>query len=300
MNILLTGGSGQLGKELLGQLTRFGKVTAVDRLPGAAGSLEADLSDLGRVETLLHRLQPDAVINAAAYTAVDQAENEVRAAFRMNAELPDCLGRWCRLHDRFLLHFSTDYVFDGESRRPFREDDRPGPLGVYGETKLAGEWALGASGCRHLVLRTSWVYSAHGSNFVLSMLRLGRERSELGVVNDQTGCPTWARNLATTSAVILQHVTGHAWSKEVQGVFHYCDNTPVTWYDFAGLIFDQAEKLELLQNIPSVNPIPSTEFPQLAQRPRYSVLDTALIQNTFAVRPPQLLTSLQACLQELV
>ncbi len=300
MNILLAGGSGQLGQELSVRLAGLGQVTSVDRAPGKAGSIEMDLSDLRQVEILLRQLRPDIVINAAAYTAVDQAENEAHTAFRLNAVLPACLARWCKRNDRFLLHYSTDYVFNGESDRPYLEDDAPGPLGVYGETKLAGEWALGASHCRHIILRTSWVYSTHGNNFVLSMLRLARQRSELSIVSDQTGCPTWARNLASASATVLQHVIDQARDVSFQGIFHFCDSSEVTWYDFARLIFEQAAELNLLHEIPRLKSIRSTEYPQIARRPQYSVLDTALIHQTFGVKPPDLRTSLRACLQELV
>jgi len=299
MNILLTGGSGQLGQELQAHLARLGKVHAVDLVPGTDGSIELDLSDLNRVETLLRRLQPDVVVNAAAYTAVDQAEKENHAAFRINAELPGCLGRWCNRHGGLLLHYSTDYVFDGASGKPYLEDDRPGPLGTYGESKLAGEWAVGASGCRFLMLRTSWVYSSHGNNFVLSMLRLARERSELSIVCDQTGCPTWARNLASISAAVLQRTTGQPRNRALLGTFHYCDGTAVNWYEFARLIFEQASELKLLDKIPRLHAIPSSEYPQLARRPSYSVMDTTLIRNTFAVRPPDLETSLRSCLEDL-
>lgn len=300
MNILLAGGSGQLGQELLLRLTTLGQVTSVDRAPGAAGSFEMDLSDLRQVEDLLHQLRPEIVINAAAYTAVDQAENEARTAFRLNAELPACLARWCKRNDRFLLHYSTDYVFNGESHHPYLEDDAPGPLGVYGETKLAGEWALGASHCRHVILRTSWVYSTHGNNFVLSMLRLARQRSELNIVSDQTGCPTWARNLASASITVLQRLIDRAEDISRQRIFHFCDGSAVTWYDFARLIFEQAAELNLLHEIPRLQSIRSTEYPQIARRPQYSVLDTALIRQTFGVQPPDLRASLRACLQELV
>ncbi len=255
---------------------------------------------MNQVENLLSRLRPDLVINAAAYTAVDHSENENRTAFRLNAELPGCLARWCHLNDRLLLHYSTDYVFDGQSKRPYREDDAPGPLGVYGESKLAGEWALGASGCRHVVLRTSWVYSTHGNNFVLSMLRLARQRSELSIVSDQTGCPTWARNLASASIDVLRRAIDQAGDPAFQGIFHYCDGGIVSWYDFARLIFEQAAELKLLHQIPRLKSIRSTEFPQIARRPQYSVLDTTSIQNTFGIRPPDLEASLRACLQELI
>lgn len=300
MNILLTGGSGQLGQELLTHLAGFGQVTSVDRAPGDAGSIELDLSDLNQVEILLNRLAPDIVINAAAYTAVDQAENDNRVAFHLNAELPACLARWCKHNDRFLLHYSTDYVFSGDSGSPYREDDTPGPLGVYGESKLAGEWAIGASLCRHIILRTSWVYSTHGNNFVLSMLRLARQRSELSIVSDQTGCPTWARNLARASAKVLRQAVNPGSDASHQGIFHYCDSNVMTWYDFARVIFEQAAELKILHEIPRLKAIKSTEFPQVARRPGYSVLDTTEIQHTFGIEPALLETSLRACLEELI
>ncbi|MGH8035769.1 MAG: SDR family oxidoreductase, partial [Lysobacterales bacterium] len=197
------------------------------------------------------------------------------------------------------LHYSTDYVFSGHSNRPYREVDRPSPLGVYGATKLAGEWAVGASGCRHIVLRTSWVYSTHGNNFVLNMLRLARQRSELSIVSDQTGCPTWARNLARASiSTLCQALKDHSDSSR-HGIFHYCDDTAVTWYDFASMIFAQAAEQNLLHEIPRLKSIKSTEYPQVARRPLYSVLDTAAIRLAFGIEPPVLITSLRACLEEL-
>jgi len=299
VNILLTGASGQLGQELRAALAGLGRVVSVDRFPAVSNSIEMDLSDLHQLEGLLERQRPDVVINAAAYTAVDKAESECRTAFRINAELPAALARWCSLNDGFLLHYSTDYVFSGESDRPYLEGDLVGPLGVYGETKLAGEWAIGASHCRHLILRTSWVYSTHGSNFVLNMLRLARQRSELSIVCDQTGCPTWARNLAQVSAVALQVSTEPGVDPARQGIFHYCDSTILTWYDFAGLIFKLAVELKLLHEIPRLKPVRSTEFPQVARRPAYSVLDSSSIRKAFGVKTPALEDSLRACLEEL-
>jgi dTDP-4-dehydrorhamnose reductase len=299
MNILLAGASGQLGQELMSCLKSYGSVLAVDREEGGPGSMQQDLTNLNEVEILLNRQRPDIIINAAAYTAVDKAEEEDRTAFRLNAELPGCLARWCQRNASLMLHYSTDYVFDGAADKPYCEGDSPGPLSVYGESKLAGEWAVGASRCQHIILRTSWVYSTHGSNFVLSMLRLARQRSELSIVSDQVGCPTWARNLAGVSCSILKQVMDAPSGQTHEGVFHYCDDTVVSWFDFASLIFEQAAELGLLHEIPRLKAIRSTEFPQTARRPAYSVLNTSEIREKYAVKPPGLEVSLKACLKEL-
>ncbi|MDT8322155.1 MAG: dTDP-4-dehydrorhamnose reductase [Xanthomonadales bacterium] len=300
MNILLAGASGQLGQELLPKLQLLGRVISVDRQfsePGE-GQIEQDLADLNRVEILLNRSRPDLVVNAAAYTAVDRAESDPFPAFRVNAELPGCLARWVERNDRLLLHYSTDYVFDGESDRPYVEQDLTGPRNVYGESKLAGEWAIAASRCRYLLLRTSWVYSSHGNNFVLSMLRLASERSALSVVSDQIGCPTWARNLARVSVQLVEAVRARpadvAW-----GIYHYCDASALSWYDFARAIFGMAAELGLLARLPDMTAVNSVEYPQVAERPLYSVLDTSAIGRAFAVQPASLKPSLRACLEEL-
>jgi dTDP-4-dehydrorhamnose reductase len=302
MKILLTGAAGQLGQELQPLLGKLGEVTSVDRQFQerlSALHLQQDLSDLNRVEILLNRVQPDLVVNACAYTAVDSAEKESSIAFRLNADLPGCLARWSQRNGALLLHYSTDYVFDGQNGQPYCEEDKPGPLNVYGESKLAGEWAIEASHCRNIVLRTSWVYSGHGKNFVLSMLRLARERPALQIVKDQTGCPTWARNLATVSSDVIKQLLRHKQETSLDGLYHYCDETITTWYDFARLIFTTGESLGLLEKSPETTPVNSSEYPQAAQRPARSVLDTALIKKTFAVEPPGLNESLAACLQEL-
>ena len=302
MNILLTGASGQLGQELLPLLARFGNVTTVDRNVDSAISPERqrlDLSDLNRVEILLNRLCPDLVVNAAAYTAVDKAENDSEPAFRINADLPGCIARWAERNGRLLFHFSTDYVFDGQAGQPYRETDETGPISVYGESKLAGEWAIAASHCRYIVLRTSWVYSAHGSNFVLSMLRLARERPELSIVSDQTGCPTWARNLASVSHEVIGRLQECKTDSKNDGLYHYCDSKITTWYEFAHSIFSTASGLGLLDELPRMLPLKSSQFPQIAQRPGFSVLDTAAIRDTFGVEPMGLNESLAACLQEI-
>lgn len=299
MRILLTGSSGQLGRELLPLLTGLGEVTPVDRAPGWPTTLEMDLADLEAVERLLDYLQPDLLVNAAAYTAVDRAESPDRAPFRLNACLPDGLARWCARHDRLLLHYSTDYVFDGHSGQPYREGDRTQPLNAYGESKLAGEWAIGASGCRHVILRTSWVYSTHGNNFVLTMLNLARQRPELTIVKDQTGCPTWARNLAEVSARLMRLALDPGASPRPHGILHYCDADATTWYDFARLIFEQAVAIGLLEALPRLKAIDTAEYQQRARRPLYSVLDTAVIRSEFGIQPPRLAESLRDCLEEL-
>jgi dTDP-4-dehydrorhamnose reductase len=301
MKILLTGAAGQLGQELHPRLARRGAVTAVDRqtVTGLEGRV-LDLSDLNQVEIFLNRLRPDVIVNAAAYTAVDQAESDSQTAFRVNADLPGCLARWTRRREAFLLHYSTDYVFGGESARPYREDDLTGPNNVYGDSKLAGEWAIKASECRHIILRTSWVYSTHGNNFVLSMLRLAGERTDLNVVCDQTGCPTWARNLADASKRLLDRVLCLDSVEPEYGIYHYCDAGVTTWFDFAQSIFALAKKLGLLRAAPAMTPVKTETFPQAAQRPMYSVLDTSAIRSAFGIEPAGLQDSLEACLKELV
>ena len=302
MNILLAGASGQLGQELLPLLQQVGQVTTVDRQSGPPGStnhIKADLTALSQVEILLNRTRPDLVVNAAAYTAVDKAEHCPELAFRLNSELPGCMARWAERNDRLLFHYSTDYIFNGRKDKPWLETEEPGPLNIYGESKLAGEWAIAASRCRHIILRTSWVYSSHGNNFVLSMLRLARERPQLSIVSDQVGCPTWARNLAQVSGDVLNSILANKSDPGRDGIYHYCDSTSTNWYDFARLIFSTALELGLLEQMPQTQPVKSSQYPQVAERPLYSVLDSSLIQAEFAIKPPGLTESLMACLAEI-
>lgn len=301
MKILLTGASGQLGQELLPRLQPLGQVSCIDRAVAAGDceTLRENLADLNRVEILLNRLRPELIVNAAAYTAVDRAETEREPAYQINAELPGCLARWCARNDGLLMHYSTDYVFSGEAREPYREDAPTGPLSVYGESKLAGEWAITASGCRHLVLRTSWVYSGHGNNFVLTMLRLARERPALSIVADQVGRPTWARNLARVSATLLERAVSNPAEFGRWGIWHYCDSGIVSWYDFARAIFDAAFEAGLLSRLPSTTAVPTSGFPQAAKRPLYSVLDTSAIREAFGIEAAGLQASLHECIGEI-
>jgi dTDP-4-dehydrorhamnose reductase len=301
MKILLTGAAGQLGTELLPLISKWGQVLATDRmLPSSDPSnwLKLDISDGDALENELNRFNPDLIVNTAAYTAVDQAEAEPQTAFLVNAELPDRLATWTKTNNSRLIHYSTDYIFNGEGNKPYLESDQPGPLSIYGESKLEGERCVTRSACVHATLRTSWVYSSHGKNFVLTMLALARKGLSLKIVDDQKGCPTWARNLALASDQVIK-----CWQEsgvdDRQGVFHYCDDRTVSWYGFAQEVFRQAVSAGLLDTEPELTPVPSKEFPQPAKRPHWSVLDTGKIRNQFGISPVSFMQSIQDVLTEI-
>jgi len=306
VNILLTGAAGQLGSELQRLLAGRGKVLATDRnIPaacetqaGAGSGWEAlDISKGGQLEVLMNRSKPDLIVNTAAYTAVDQAESDPQTVFAVNATLPARLAHWAERNDARLLHYSTDYVFDGEASTPYVESDVPAPLNIYGESKLAGEIALASSHCKYAVVRTSWVYSSHGNNFVLNMLRLAQRGLRLSIIDDQLGCPTWARNLATTSDTIIARWQSSAPANN--GIFHYCDDETLSWYDFAQSIFRLAVAAKLLDQEPLLTPVPSSGFPQPARRPKWSVLNTQKIGAEFAIRPASFRQALQNVMDEI-
>jgi dTDP-4-dehydrorhamnose reductase len=286
VKILLLGAGGQLGGYLRQTLADVGDVFASSRST-TEDALRCDLSDLAAVEALLRRQRPDLVVNAAAYTAVDQAETDVDAATLINAALPGVIGATVASWGGAVIHYSTDYVFDGTAQRPYTEDDATAPLGVYGRSKLAGERALAATGVDHLVLRTAWVYSLRGRNFLTTMLRLGAERDQISVVDDQRGTPTSAGFLAKATAQIAEK-----WLKETpshtrqRGVFHLTATGDTTWHGFAEAIFDEAVARGRLPKKPSVLPIPSTDYPMPAKRPAWSVLDTTKTLASFGAMPP--------------
>ena len=282
MRILLLGANGQVGHALRTRLAPLGEVITTTRqglLDGVAGE-QADFDQPASLPGLIERIAPDVVVNAAAYTAVDRAETEVDAAFRANSEAPRQLAQACAARDALLVHYSTDYVFDGLGTRPYREDDPTAPLGVYGASKLAGEQAIQASGGRHLIFRTGWVYGVHGANFMRTMLRLGAERDELRVVADQVGAPTPATLIADVTARIIG--TSHAAS----GLFHLTAGGQTSWHGFASSIFEQAHRNGALARIPRVVPITTVEYPAPARRPAYSCLDSASLQRTFDIALP--------------
>ncbi|KXX66097.1 dTDP-4-dehydrorhamnose reductase [Marichromatium gracile] len=290
--LLLIGANGQVGWELRRTLAGLGEVVAAS-LEGEYGP-SIDLMDPQSLARLVDEARPDAVINAAAYTAVDRAEQDRDSAQRINADAVGELGALLAKRAVPVVHYSTDFVFSGTLGRPYTEDDQPDPLNVYGETKLAGERALLDSGARALVFRTSWVYGARGANFLLTMRRLFAERDELRVVDDQVGSPTWSRMLAEMTAQVLYRVLrGELDLDEVGGLYHLTGGGEVSWYGFACAI------LEACGEGCNLTPIPSSEYPAPAPRPAYSVLDNGRFERTFGLVMPHWRDSLAQCLEEL-
>ena len=296
MRILLLGANGQVGFELQRSLAPLGEVlpaTRSGRLPGGAPCLRADLADPAQLAALLDVERPQRVVNAAAYTAVDRAEDEPEAALRINGDAVGELARWCAANAASLLHFSTDYVFDGSASTPYREDAATSPLGAYGRSKLLGEDQVRAAGAEHLILRTAWVYGARGANFLRTMLRLAGEREELSVVDDQRGAPTAARQIAAATAALL------ARERPPTGTYHLAAAGECSWHGFAQAIFEQALAAGLLQRAPRVRAITSGEFPTRARRPHYSRLDCSLLHADTGVRLPDWRAGLRDVIGEL-
>ncbi len=283
MTILLLGANGQLGQELQRALAPLGTIVATTRsgaLPDGSACEVADFDQPASLAALLDRVQPTVVVNAAAYTAVDRAEGERDAAFRANAEAPGVLAKWCAQAGVPLVHYSTDYVFDGQGTRPYREDDATAPLGVYGASKLAGEQAIRAAGGRHLIFRTAWVYASHSANFLRTMLRVGAERDVLRVVADQVGTPTPAALIADVTAQALQH------DGALSGTWHLTAKGETSWHGFADAIFAEAVATGVLPRAPKVEAITTAEYPTPAKRPAYSHLDVAKLEQDFGVVLP--------------
>jgi dTDP-4-dehydrorhamnose reductase len=283
MTVLVFGGNGQLGQELLRALAPLGEVVATTRSGQLADGSPCEVADFNAPDALaavLDRVQPTLVVNAAAYTAVDRAEGERDAAWRANAEAPGVIARWCAAAGVPLVHYSTDYVFDGQGSRPYREDDATAPLGVYGESKLAGEDAVRAAGGRHMIFRTAWVYASHSANFLRTMLRVGAERDVLRVVADQVGTPTPAALIADVTAQALQHPGA------LSGTWHLTAAGETSWHGFAEAIFAEAVAAGKLARAPTVEAITTAEYPTPAKRPAYSHLDVARIQSDFGVVLP--------------
>lgn len=277
MKILLTGRNGQVGWELERALARIGDVVAV-------GLPKFDLTDADAIRRVVRETSPDVICNAAAYTAVDRAEVDPGLAMRANGTALGIIGEEAKRLGALLVHYSTDYVFDGTKGAPYLEDDAPNPLNHYGRSKLAGERAIVASGARHLILRTSWVYGLRGKNFLLTILARARSGAPLRVVNDQHGTPNWCRDIAAATARIL---ASHA---DAQGVYHMSATGETTWHGFACAILQEAGIVTVVQSVTTA------EFSATVERPRYSVLDSAKLARDFGIALPDWHESLRRCM----
>jgi dTDP-4-dehydrorhamnose reductase len=289
MGILLIGNQGQLGTELSQILAQNQEqVLEVDRT-------QLDLANEAQIRQIIRDNRPNIIINCAAYTAVDKAESEPELANLVNAIAPQIIAEEAAKLNSFLIHVSTDYVFNGTKNKAYLETDETAPLGVYGKTKLAGEIAIKHNCDRHIIIRTAWVYGVFGKgNFVKTMLRLGQEREELRVVCDQIGSPTWTYDLAQAIVQIIPKL-----SPEITGIYHYTNSGLCSWYDFAVTIFTEAEKLGFPLKIKQVIPIITEEYPTPATRPAFSVLSTRKISNLLGEHPPHWQKSLVEMLKRL-
>jgi dTDP-4-dehydrorhamnose reductase len=299
--ILLTGKNGQVGRHLLHLLPRLGEVVAFDRQ-------QLDVAKPEDIRRSIREMRPNLIVNAAAYTAVDQAEKEEVLARAVNADAPALIAEEGKKIGASLVHYSTDYIFDGLKNSPYEETDSPRPVSVYGKTKLAGELAIRDSGIPHLIFRTAWVFSTRGRNFLLTILRLASQREELKVVNDQTGAPTWCREIASATTEILASLAARDESvfslADASGTYHMTARGVATWYDFAQGILERASRVSpstpwlaaatngrpLLAR--RVIPITTAEYPTPARRPAYSVLSNSHLSKTFGIQLPDWHTSL--------
>ena len=290
MKLLVTGAAGQVGRELMRALAPLGTVVGLDR----AGM---DLSDADGMRRAIRDCKPGLIVNAAAYTAVDRAESEPELAHAINAVAPGIIAQEARDCGAALIHYSTDYVYDGLKAFAYLESDATAPLSVYGASKLAGERAIEAAGGRHLILRTSWVYGVHGKNFLLTIRRLAMEREELSVVNDQIGAPTWSRMIAQATALIAARWCA---STSRGGTYHLSAGGQTSWFEFARAILEllPADERRRLQ-VAGLKAIPTSQYPLPAKRPRNSVLSNQKLERDFSIRLPDWRVSLSSCIEDL-
>jgi|TARA_B100001059_G_scaffold128079_1_gene127966 dTDP-4-dehydrorhamnose reductase len=289
MKVLIFGSRGQLGSCLIDQLENK------DHNLVCSSHEEVDIANFEETKNYILDISPDLIINAAAYTAVDKAEEDQEEANIINHLAVANIANICCELDCWLIHVSTDYVFDGNSKKPYTEDDKPNPQGVYGQTKLKGELAIQSSGCRHIIIRTSWVYSEYGSNFLKTVLRLGEKQDKLNIIGDQYGCPTYAQDIAKTIVKLLPKLSlNHGY----EGIYHYCGNHACSWFEFANIIFDIASEFGF--KVPKdINQIGSAYYPSLAARPKYSVLDCTKIESKFKISLSDLRAGVEGSLNRL-
>ncbi|MGD0208302.1 MAG: dTDP-4-dehydrorhamnose reductase [Verrucomicrobiota bacterium] len=289
MKILLIGKNGQVGWELRRTLAPLAEVVAVD-YP------EINLTDTPALRQFVAGTRPAVVVNAAAYTAVDKAETETELCRQINAVAPGVLAGEAKKIGALMVHYSTDYVFDGAKTSPYVETDTPNPMGAYGQSKLEGDRAVKASGADHLIFRLCWVYGARGQNFMLTMQRLAREREKLRVVGDQFGCPTWSRMIAETTALALKQVLAGADRSGFNGEYHLAASGQTNWHGFASRIIEWMPEAE--RKCRAVEKIATAEYPTPARRPAYSVLDCGKLRKTFGLRLPDWEASLRQVLDK--
>ncbi len=282
-NILLTGATGQMGWELQRTLATLGTVIA-------CGRKEFDLCQPKQMSELIRRYAPTVIVNAAAYTAVDEAETEPDLAFQVNATAPGLIAEEAKRLNALLVHYSTDYVFDGTLKKPYSETDAPNPVNIYGQSKLAGEKNIQAVGGKHLILRTSWVYGWHGQNFLLSILKLAEAKNELKIVSDQFGSPTWSQMLAVCTTQLLSIIVYRGIPKELCGLYHLTSSGQTSRYDFVQAILKDHHSKPILMAIPS------KDFPRTAKRPLYSVLSNDKLIKAFKIAMPPWELALSLCL----
>ena len=288
MKILVLGCNGQLGRCLNDQLTN------TDHEVIYTSREQIDITDFAQTKNKILKTSPDLIINATAYTAVDNAEEDQKTTNLINHLAVKNIADICNQLECWLIHVSTDYVFDGNSKVPYREDDQTNPQGVYGENKLKGELAIQASGCKHVILRTAWVFSEYGSNFLKTMLSLGAVRDELSIVGDQMGCPTYAQDIARSIVAIAPELN----SQKDYGIYHYCGDQPCSWFDFAKEIFNQLKTYDQIST-PKIKAVTTEEYPTLAKRPKFSVLDNKKIQENFDIFSSDWKFGVESCLKRL-
>ena len=296
MKILLLGKNGQVGWELQRSLAPLGELIALD---SSSREMCGDFTNPAELARTVRKVAPDVIVNAAAYTAVDKAESEAELARTVNALAPGMLAEEALRANSWLVHYSTDYVFDGNGDQPWLETDATAPLNVYGATKLEGEQLIQQSGCRHLILRTSWVYGARGGNFIRAMLRLAQERDSLNLIDDQIGAPTGADLLADVTA----HAVRTALQRpEVSGLYHLVAGGEISWHGYARFVIDFAARsgLDIKVSQDAIKPVPTSAFPTPAKRPHNSRMDTTKLKKTFGLHLPAWQTGVERMLSEVL
>jgi len=289
MKILVLGCKGQLGRCLNDQLTN------TDHEVIYTSRKQIDVANFEQTKNQILKISPNLIINATAYTAVDKAEEDKVAADLINHLAVKNIANISSKQDCWLIHLSTDYVFDGRAKIPYKEDDKANPLSIYGETKLKGELAIHASGCKHIILRTAWIFSEYGNNFLKTMLRLGAEYDELSIVGDQIGCPTYAQDIAAAVVSISFQLNS---TRELGGIYHFCGDTACSWSEFAEEIFNHLNIYNQI-SIPTIKAVTTEEYPTLAKRPKFSVLDNKKIQENFDIISSDWRAGIKSALQKI-